>query len=362
MSKLHQTQQNFYVHFRTARAAIEALITTDPVPDPPTDLLESAESRLASLRSDVANAKAYLAPYDQRTYSTQLDQLTADYDALRAKLAPTASFSFSSRSRKPGENGSVSSDSAQSETPSARPSLAESSSWTSSESTHTTLLSTTPTTVKDSRLPPSVSTSVYQIRNQLSKFVVAAPLPSATSLLVSGIEDCVVYIPPFVKVSSVQVMDCANSVLIFAGVIDGPIHLTRVVTCSLVVRDALQFRMHDSTDSDILLGSGITSAIIEKSDELIFAQATFDSDSDDKLMSAVSPYTGKVDDFDHPALPASPNWNTIDDDSTTKFTEKDFKTIVEIANTAGSTTTTALSADALRIKRKALSRGFDFDD
>lgn len=176
---------------------------------------------------------------------------------------------------------------------------------------------------------------------------------ASTSLLLSGIEDCIVYVPQSARVGSIQVADCRDSVLVFDCVIEGPIHLTRVATSCVVVRSALQFRMHDSDDSDVLLGKDTKGAIIENSDELIFAQCRFD----DTTMISVEPFEGTVDDFDHPAG-ASTSWSTIDEDSTTKFTENEY---VEIIRLASDVQDGRLSEDALRIKHKVISRGFDFD-
>ncbi|KAK9372230.1 uncharacterized protein V1513DRAFT_260371 [Lipomyces chichibuensis] len=324
MSKLHQTQQTFYINFRTAKKELDTLLAADAFLLPATDLIESIDQKLAALIEEVQNAKVYLAPYDQRAYASQVDQLTKEFHALKEKAVPKSKFAFSTRNRKSITN--------------SRENVADSSQ------------------LKPIRSSPLVSDlpgiAVHQLQRLEGKFETVHPLPASTSMLMSQISNCIIFVPSSTSFSSVRVTNCTKSILVFAGEIYGPIHLSRVTTSTIVVRQAHQFRVHESSDSDIILGE-TGGRIIEKSDDLIFAKAEF-TDANDRII--ISQFTESIDDFDHPAG-KSPNWSTIVEDTTTKFTAKHYERVILLSR---STHDKQIQDGMTKIIQAALSRDIDF--
>ncbi|KAK9490218.1 tubulin binding cofactor C-domain-containing protein [Lipomyces doorenjongii] len=325
MSKLHQTQQTFYINFRTAKKELDTLLAADAFPSPATDLIDAIDQKLAALIEDVQNAKVYLAPYDQRAYTSQVDQLTKEFRALKEKVMPKSKFAFSTRSRKFITNG----HGAEADCSQLKP-------------------------IKSSPLVSDLrSIAVHQLQRLDSKFVTVQPLPASTSILLSQISNCIIFVPSSTSFSSVRVTDCTKSILVFAGEISGPIHLSQVTTSAIVVRQAHQFRVHESSDSDILLGE-TGGRIIEKSDDLIFAKAEFDN-ANDRI--TISQFTESIDDFDHPAG-QSPNWSTIDEDTTTKFTVEHYERIILLSQ---ATNDQQIQDGMTKTIQAALSRDIVFD-
>ncbi|KAJ8102058.1 hypothetical protein POJ06DRAFT_76217 [Lipomyces tetrasporus] len=326
MSKLHQTQQSFYISFRTAKQELDALLATDPIPSPPTDLIEAIDQKLAAVIEEVHNAKVYLVPYDQRAYASHVDQLTKEVHALKERVAPKSKFAFSTRSRKVALNGHGNEADSRVSKP-------------------------TKSGLQVSEFP---GFAVHQVRRLDSKFVTVQTLPAASSLVISQIHKSIIFVPLATSViSNVQVTDCSKSILVIVGEISGPIHISRVNTSTIVVRRAHQVRVHESSDSDILLGE-TGGRIIEKSDDLIFAKVEF-NEANDRI--AISPFTESLDDFDNPAG-QSPNWSTIDEDTTTKFTDKHYERIIELSQ---STDERQVHDRMTRIIDAALSRDIVFE-
>ncbi|KAK9452220.1 uncharacterized protein V1518DRAFT_410659, partial [Limtongia smithiae] len=353
MSKLHQTQQTFFVHFRTVKSALEELIESGTDSATPAEVLERIETSLASLQSDVQKACAYLAPYDQRVYATvrclrsssllstslstdqvhqqQLDQLSADFETLKARIAPRTRFAFS---RRRTNGSSIHADIAAPLDPTVPP--------------------LGPIAAAALAAPGTASVPVHQVLRVKSKFVaVPQSLPTSSALLLSHIEDSIIYVPPDVAINSVQVSDCSHSILLFAGPVQGAIYLSRVVTSVVVIHKAHQVRMHESTDTDLIIGD-TGGRIIEKCDDLIIAKLLC---GEDGMMSGEAPFTESIDDFSHP-LGVSPNWTSLDEDSNTKFTEKEYKKVVELATV---TDEDVIARRSTAIKRTALSREFAFE-
>ncbi|KAK9462667.1 tubulin binding cofactor C-domain-containing protein [Lipomyces oligophaga] len=366
MSKLHPTQQSFYVHFGSSKAKIEALLTPS-VPTPTSEQdsisassslssstfglsqerLVAAETALGQLQRDVQQAIIYLPPYDQNLYSTQLDQLEKAVSALRQSLHPQGRFAFSTRTR---------------------PSISE-----SLQSPPITPPVSAPLTIA---LP---NQSVRQIQHHKGKFIVVRLSPEISTLLLNNLEDCVVYIPPTTTtISSAQMTACTNSILLLSATVNGPVHISRVVTCVVAIRSCHQFRVHETTDSDIILGRSVRSVVIEKCEDLIFARADYSNTTDS--LKSISPFTDVIADFDCPTLVISPHWTTIDENSITKFNEPLYSEIVTLAASYhsfyeppsslseqpvfGSTSDTAEEAileQTQKIRAKALSRNLDLD-
>ncbi|KAK9313318.1 hypothetical protein V1522DRAFT_406658 [Lipomyces starkeyi] len=324
MSKLHQTQQTFYINFRTAKKELDTLLAADMFPSPATDLIDAIDQKLAALIEEVQNAKVYLAPYDQRAYASQVDQLTKEFHCLKEKAVPKSKFAFSTRNRKFITNSH------------------------GAEAGSSQLNPTKPSPFV-SDLP---GIAVHQLQRLDSKFVTVQPLATATSIFMSQISNCIIFVPSSTSFSSVRVADCTKSILVFAGEISGPIHLSRVTTSTIVVRQAHQFRVHESSDSDVLLGE-TGGRIIEKSDDLIFAKAEFD-EANDRI--TISQFTESIDDFDHPTG-QSPNWYTINEDTTTKFTAKHYERIILLSR---ATNDQQIEDGMTKIIQAALSRDIVF--
>ncbi|KAK9388068.1 hypothetical protein V1515DRAFT_599504 [Lipomyces mesembrius] len=325
MSKLHQAQQTFYINFRTAKKELDTLLAADTFQSPATDLIDAIDQKLATLIEDVQNAKVYLALYDQRAYASQVDQLMIEFHALKEKAVPKSKFAFSTRSRKFIINGP----------------------GTDADSSQLKPIKSSPLV---SDLP---GIAVHQLQRLDSNFVTVQPLPASTSILMSQISNCIIFVPSSTSFSSVRVTYCTKSILVFAGEISGPIHLSRVTTSTIVVRQAHQFRVHESSNSDILLGE-TGGRIIEKSDDLMFAKAEFDKTND---RITISQFIESIDDFDHPAG-RSPNWSTIDGDTTTKFTAKHYERIILLSR---ATNDQQIQDGMSEIIQAALSRDIVFE-
>ncbi|KAK9465842.1 hypothetical protein V1512DRAFT_209927 [Lipomyces arxii] len=322
MSKLHQTQQIFYNSFQSSKSSLELLLATDPLPTPSNDLLDAITVKLDQLVKEVQNAKVYLAPYDQRAYSSQLDALIKAFEELKERTRPKSRFTFASRVRV--------------------------------QPTSTESVPSSPTSVVD--LSSSVElpgVSVNQIKRQTGRFIAVSELSPFSTAVISGIENSIVYFPPNVKLTNVQIKDCTTSILILPCQIDGPVHLSRVNSCVVLLRQIHQFRMHESVDSDIFFGR-TGGRIIERCDDLLFSSIEFDKAYEH---ISIKPFVDTIDDFDHPAGP-SPNWSTIDEDTTTKFTDKQYEEIVRLSKNADSPTVLDRTA---KIIRAALSREMIFE-
>ncbi|KAK9367422.1 hypothetical protein V1509DRAFT_146985 [Lipomyces kononenkoae] len=324
MSKLHQTQQRFYINFQKSKKDIDNLLAASANSSPTADLIDAIDQKLAALIEDVQIAKAYLVPYDQRAYAGQVDQLTKEFNELKERAIPISRFTFSTRSRKPASEGHTS-DGEQ----------------------------MAPRLIDHQELDLS-GIAIHQLHKLENKFVTVQPSPKSSGLSISEINDCIIFVSPSVSVmNSVRVTDCSKSILIFSGEISGPIYLSRIITSTVVVRQAHQLRLHESTDSDIILGE-TGGRIIEKCSDLIFAKAAF-NEANDQI--TISPFTELVDDFDHPAG-KSPNWSTIDEETTTKFTNNHYERIIQLSQTTDEQT---IQENMTKLIHAALSRDIDFE-
>ncbi|KAK9457637.1 tubulin binding cofactor C-domain-containing protein [Dipodascopsis uninucleata] len=283
MSKLHKTQQIFFVQFSAEKEEIEKLLHKGEF-DQSEGALAEASAKLDALKEEVTNAAVFLPGYDQRAYTTQLDQLTAQASALSDKLCPKARFSFSSRSRRTTESQGFAEK---------RPRLDGTSAEVVSEK-------------------PIISTPVQQIRDINKKFFTLPAIAAlSTTLFMSHIQSSIVYIAPSeVSLSNVQLADCTGSLIVFASDIAGPIHLTRVSSSVIVFRHAHQFRMHQSEDTEVyMLTDG--NPIVEACDDLSFGTAEFTDSLDTVTLSS---FGGAVDDFDNPTgsvdMPLS--WHAVE--------------------------------------------------
>ncbi|KAK9240789.1 hypothetical protein V1525DRAFT_393915 [Lipomyces kononenkoae] len=327
MSKLHQTQQRFYSNFQSAKKELDKLLAAGANSSPTSDILDAIDQKLAALIEDVQIAKAYLVPYDQRAYASQVDQLTKEFNELKERAVPISKFAFSTRSRRlPGDGRSSEPEQIASKQINSSPQAFD---------------------------IPGIT--IHQLQGLENKFVTVEPLPASGSLSISEISNCIIFVPPSASVmSSVRVTDCLKSILVFSGEISGPLHLSRVITSTIVVRQAHQLRLHESSDSDIILGE-TGGRIIEKCSDLIFAKAEF-NEAHDRI--TISQFTESIDDFDHPAG-KSPNWSTIDDETTTKFTDNHYERIVHLSQT---TNEQHIQENLTRLIHAALSRDIDFED
>ncbi|KAK9476282.1 hypothetical protein V1514DRAFT_311824 [Lipomyces japonicus] len=280
MSKLHQTQQLFYKEFQNRKNEINKLFTTKVVSSEGGELITVIESKLTALNDDVTNSQVYLAPYDQRAYAVQLDELSKGLEELRQKVSPTPRFLFSNRQRKlEGSNG-------------------------------ITKAATISSTYALDGIP------VYQIKDFFNSFVKPEYQSSdkksgQLTLSLSNIKSSIIFVESSdVVISNVQVNDVTDSILIILPEVSGPVHLSKVNSSLVVVQKAHQLRIHESKTSTICVSiSG--RGIIETSRSLLFGNVTLDETSRN---IRVGVFTGYIDDFDHPtATGPSSSWKSVPD-------------------------------------------------
>ncbi|KAL0253742.1 hypothetical protein I308_101118 [Cryptococcus tetragattii IND107] len=269
--------------------------------------------RISSLRTLVDSFGEGLPKYDRGRYASQITELESKAAILRAKEKPKSRFAFTKPkpSPSPGTDQSrpsptippptssqatsnVSSLTASSfvNVPHAPDSTASSSSSTSASTMHT-ISSLTDTLVRPERAP---GTGAYTLSlSHLYRCVIdlcpphAADVtkPTLTTLHAKDLEQCIMVAP----------------------VLPGSAMLSEMVDC-LVIVGAQQFRIHSSTNTQVLLNVA-SLPVIEHCTNLAFgAYPPF-------LLSTQPVYESKhthVQDFDWVRGGPSPNWSLLSKD------------------------------------------------
>ncbi|KAI5817071.1 tubulin binding cofactor C-domain-containing protein [Pyronema omphalodes] len=237
---IHST---FNSEYRALETLLQTLPTLPASSRPATiDHLLSGISHLSSLLQDAAS---YLPAYDQRSYALKLKTLSEQLSSLRSQLAPKAKFSFKSRKGdgkgiiggavglgSSGEGEGSEGGEGKGNTAAERKAAAE-------------LENMKLENIAGEYIRPSISTIPGG----------AVATTAAASLLVSNIKDSIMVIPEQIKFSSASVKDVSNSVLVFGKAVGGPVHITGLRDCVLVL-ECRQFRMHDARQVDVYLRIG----------------------------------------------------------------------------------------------------------
>ncbi|CAD6977554.1 unnamed protein product [Tilletia controversa] len=276
----------FFTSFRARLATLEQQIQAASSPTQTPQLVQE----LADTRKALLDETALIPPRDREGHERLLRELSEKLAAKSRELTASASDNSTQTTSKTG------SDAPQ---PKARfafkrnPAKAPTPSATKSEpvgnvngvQTNATTLAEPPTA--SSATPPSASSSDLRLENQSARILDLRKDANTRELLtiqIRSLSDCIVIVPPLQ--GSLMVHDC--------------------VRCLIVVGKCRQYRMHDTTDSTIVLNDCLTGATVENCHRILFASS----------LSAPSwdtpPTRFAVQDFDHvSSITESPHWRWL---------------------------------------------------
>lgn len=153
----------------------------------------------------------------------------------------------------------------------------------------------------------------------------AGAVSSAASLLVSSIKDSVLVIPEELRFSSASVKDISNSVLLLGRSVNGPVHLTGLRNCVLVL-GCRQFRMHDAQQVDVFLGIG-SRPIIEDCEGVRFHKYGGDLGPDGQERGNM---WDQVDDFKWLKNGVNPHWKAVGEEKDEVWAEMQGKEVGQL--------------------------------
>ncbi|KAK4176490.1 tubulin binding cofactor C-domain-containing protein [Triangularia setosa] len=252
-------KERFYRNFRIQQSNIQEQIThlpsIAPVAGERQDATEHILTNISRLTNDVRDATHFLPAYDHRVYVNAVTALRKELDETTAKLAPKSRFQF-----RPRPARTLSHDDAPDSRRLVNPGATRDGSPTpkSSKSTNGKPPISPPLSPGERGRPRSPR--AIKIENQTEAIITLPADHSRTSSAgqLTGLSNCVVNLAaPAVEASraspfaSLALRDISNSVII-AGHVDGPVHITGLRRCKVVVT-ARQVRIHDCTEVDFYL-------------------------------------------------------------------------------------------------------------
>lgn len=244
------TSSVFYTSFQAQKSAIIARINAGALSD---DTARSeALSAVNALAEECTRLAGTLPAYDRQTYRQQLDQLYAQLDTKAARKGAGSRFKFSKKAL----------DSAKTEQANERKAADELAKAKESASTNLNIGYMNEFVVKDKSqvLVHSTTTSSTSSR-------------TSSNLILANIEQSVIVLTPSTPFATAK-LDWISDSIIYIDAVTGPIYLNHLTRC-VVVAVCHQFRMHDSTGTDLFLSCGSGRPIIERCSGLRFAQFRF---------------------------------------------------------------------------------------
>ncbi|KAI9202252.1 tubulin binding cofactor C-domain-containing protein [Polychytrium aggregatum] len=260
------------------------------------DLIRS----VAELDKTTTSAAIFLPLYDQRQYSQQLKDLSAQLKEKRDALAPRAKFSFKGRNAARTASSKTA----------ARPEA----------STTSTDAAAGPAKAGPPVVPPN-AVSFYGLQGQY----IASPPSDASEagavrdVYLISLADCVVNLADWqMSVGAVHIRDLTRCVVLVSPV-SGSILLDSCIDCVLILA-CRQYRMHQSHNTRIHLYVG-SKPIIEDCDGLEFNDYPVFTGSLGRLetsgLSALGNHFSEVEDFNWLKQHQSPNWRVGTPDNNT---------------------------------------------
>lgn len=340
---------NFHQHFRRQVTVLQQSL--DSLSEPGISSVDQKigtdqlVADLAKLSAELADAAGDLPSYDQRSYTQAIRELQDKLTVTRASLAPKPKFSFKNKRLLSPSPAPDSASTSRSVTPSHLqepkpvkdgpvPALA-------SPPTHLELSrdsSVTPSDRNDD-VPTSDTSEVNQIiLKDRSREYITLPRDISLSTQTSSGQGCVVsnirssvvdLVQPDDSLGSPQtespttlpfltLNDITSSVIIASNV-SGPIHMTNVQDCTLIL-ECQQFRMHKSSNVDVYLFCP-SRPIIEDCSNIRFTHSYVQGETGRKNMY------DQVDDFKWLRAEPSPNWGLMKDEE--RISEDRWTDIVE---------------------------------
>ncbi|GMK58178.1 hypothetical protein CspeluHIS016_0502100 [Cutaneotrichosporon spelunceum] len=233
-----------------------------------------AAPKLAALRSALADARPTLPPYDQRSYDLQVRQLETRLASLRSEK-PKSRFAFK---RPASTSTSGTASRAQSASPAP------------------------PTSNASAPTPPPTTT--YTISTQRGQTLTPKYPGDATfTLTLADLEDCIVDLRGSQALTSLHARGL-KSCVVLTSVMAGSAMLSDLHHC-VVVLGAQQFRLHDTTDSLLLLHVA-SLPVIERCKGVRFGPYPFQTESESQHE--------QVQDFDWVRPGPSPHWSLLSAD------------------------------------------------
>ncbi|KZT65211.1 hypothetical protein DAEQUDRAFT_747147 [Daedalea quercina L-15889] len=284
----------FYVHFNAAQSELASRINQSGSAS--TAAVQQLSSDYAKLRKELTDATSFLPSYDQRQCEIRLKDLEASLEKLRTASAPKPKFAFKRKANQP-----------------IAPSSTRSSISKDAVSTRQANLDSPQDTGASAGLTISGRRHEFIDLSSLSSSV------SATDLIISDLDHCVVYMLPEsrlrndavtqdIKITALHVRNAKNSVLIMP-IIEGSALLHDLSRCVLAL-GCHQYRMHTSTQTDVYI-SVASNPIIEHCKGIRFATyPRFLQHTRKELPGNLT-----VQDFSHIRATPSPNWSVLPGDA-----------------------------------------------
>lgn len=280
----HDLATAFISQFQTKRTELESRIA-GLLPGSSSSDINPLSLDLAALRKGLVDAinEGYLPPFDQRQLELQLSALEKSLESGRAAAAPTKKFAFK---RKVVSGGAA--------------------------STTASVTLATPSTLPASDAANKTSDITFSKRK--NAYLGPHDIPGeqasslASDLAITDLENCFVNMrsPPGSNASltAVYIHDIRNCVVVLPE-IRGSILVHDMENCFLLIGKCQQFRMHNSSNIDVLL-SPSSNPVIEHCSLIRFG--TSEPSTGDS--AAGLPF--QPQDFTHLRPTPSPNWEIMD--------------------------------------------------
>ncbi|BEI82359.1 hypothetical protein CcaverHIS002_0302270 [Cutaneotrichosporon cavernicola] len=229
--------------------------------------------KLAALRSALADARATLPSYDQRSYDLQVRELEARLASLRAEK-PKSRFAFKRPASKP-----TSGTASRAQSASPAPPLSKSST-------------------------PAPPATTYTLSAQRGRILVPDyPDEASYTLTLADLDDCIIDLRSSPALTSLHARGL-RSCVVLAPVMAGSAMLSDLQRCIVAV-GAQQFRLHDTTDCVLLLHVA-SLPVVERCKGVRFGPYPFQAGGESRHE--------QVQDFDWVRPGPSPHWYLLSPD------------------------------------------------
>ncbi|KAG7293761.1 hypothetical protein NEMBOFW57_003818 [Staphylotrichum longicolle] len=347
-------KEKFYRQFQVSAGILQEQIDRLPevaaIPGERQDAVGHILSGISRLSNQVADAADYVPAYDQRTYSAAVKALTDQVNEATAKITPKSRFQFKQRpgnSAAPAKpdtrrlnltpnsnNSTASAAAAAAAASSSKPADAKDTVGALPTFTHTASTASASTSKNYNAeiarpaggmgiRKPSFSTARDIHLSDHSRVHITLPASAARATsagTLTNLDRCVVdmSVPtrtgadagaagaPF---ASLALKDIAGSAIV-AGHVDGPVHVTGLRDCVVMVV-ARQVRIHECRNVVFYLHC-VSRPIIEDCKGVRFAKVP-ESYLTDKEKAETNLYD-QVDDFKWIKATSSPNWSVLPDE------------------------------------------------
>ncbi|KAK4194795.1 tubulin binding cofactor C-domain-containing protein [Triangularia verruculosa] len=261
MAHREDAKERFSRNFRIQQSNIQEQIihlpSIAPVAGERQDATEHILTNISRLTNDVRDATHFLPAYDHRVYVTAVSTLRKELDETTAKLAPKSRFQF--RPRPERILSQTAPDSRRLVGATARDGGSSPGGAKGEEKTNGKPPISPPLSPGNGR-GRSRSPRAIRIEDE-SDAIITLPADhsrASSAGQLTSLSNCVVNLSaPTVEASraspfaSLALRDVSNSVII-AGHVDGPVHVTNLKRCKVVV-SSRQVRIHECAEVDFYL-------------------------------------------------------------------------------------------------------------